>query len=150
MKIGSSIIHESLNRLKSHIWENDLSQKYAEGEPLLSSELFSAEQMALMGTCDWNDGMNKVGNLGKGESVWLGFFLFEVLNQFTKVAIARGDNEFVDIFGKANKKIQINIEKNAWDGEWYRRAYFDNGQPLESSGNSECQIDSISQSWSVL
>ena len=106
--------------------------------------------LPLMGTCDWNDGMNKVGNLGKGESVWLGFFLFEVLNQFIKIAMSKGDNEFVELCRKATKKIQMNIEKNAWDGEWYRRAYFDNGQPLGSSGNYECQIDSISQSWSVL
>jgi len=91
-----------------------------------------------------------VGNLGKGESVWLGFFLYEVLTQFIKVAQLRGDSEFVELCRKAAREIQLNIEKNGWDGEWYRRAYFDNGLPLGSSGNVECQIDSISQSWSVL
>src|SRR5664280_2811537 len=106
--------------------------------------------LPLIGTCDWNDGMNKVGNLGKGESVWLGFFLFEVLNQFIKVALLRGDSEFVGFCREKAIKIQQNIEKNGWDGEWYRRAYFDNGTPLGSSENIECQIDSISQSWSVL
>jgi cellobiose phosphorylase len=94
--------------------------------------------------------MNKVGNQGKGESVWLGFFLFEVLNQFIKVALLRGDSEFVAFCREKAIKIQQNIEKNGWDGEWYRRAYFDNGMPLGSSENVECQIDSISQSWSVL
>jgi cellobiose phosphorylase len=94
--------------------------------------------------------MNMVGNEGKGESVWLGFFLFEVLNQFIEVAKARGDNEFADMCRNAGNEIQQNIEKNAWDGEWYRRAYFDNGTPLGSASNEECQIDSISQSWSVL
>lgn len=111
---------------------------------------FGEHGLPLIGTCDWNDGMNKVGNLGKGESVWLGFFLYEVLNQFIKVAQYRTDAEFVEICKNEAKKIQQNIERSGWDGEWYRRAYFDNGMPLGSSVNSECQIDSISQSWSVL
>jgi cellobiose phosphorylase len=94
--------------------------------------------------------MNMVGNQGKGESVWLGFFLFDVLTQFIKIAQLRGDFDFIELCRNAAKKIQQNIEKNAWDGEWYRRAYFDNGLPLGSASNDECQIDSISQSWSVL
>jgi cyclic beta-1,2-glucan synthetase len=111
---------------------------------------FGDHGLPLIGTCDWNDGMNKVGNLGKGESVWLGFFLFKVLNQFIKIAQSRGDSEFVELCRKAAKDMQLNIEKNGWDGEWYRRAYFDNGVPLGSASNTECRIDSISQSWSVL
>ena len=111
---------------------------------------FGDHGLPLIGTCDWNDGMNMVGNQGKGESVWLGFFLFEVLNQFIKIAKARDDSEFVELCRKTAKKIQHDIEKNAWDGEWYRRAYFDNGLPLGSADNDECQIDSISQSWAVL
>jgi cellobiose phosphorylase len=111
---------------------------------------FGDHGLPLIGTCDWNDGMNMVGNLGKGESVWLGFFLFDVLTQFINVAQARDDFDFVELCRNATKKIQLNIEKNAWDGEWYRRAYFDNGLPLGSKSNDECQIDSISQSWSVL
>jgi cellobiose phosphorylase len=111
---------------------------------------FGDHGLPLIGTCDWNDGMNMVGNEGKGESVWLGFFLFDVLKQFINVARARGDNEFADLCITAGDKIQNNIENNAWDGEWYRRAYFDNGTPLGSATNEECQIDSISQSWSVL
>ncbi len=111
---------------------------------------FGIHGLPLIGTCDWNDGMNMVGNQGKGESVWLAFFLFDVLTQFIKIAQAGNDNEFVEICKDTAKKIQQHIEKNAWDGEWYRRAYFDNGLPLGSAGNDECQIDSISQSWSVL
>jgi len=111
---------------------------------------FGVHGLPLIGTCDWNDGMNLVGHHGKGESVWLGFFLFEVLNQFVKVAQSRNDVEFVTLCRNEAKKIQRHIEKNAWDGEWYRRAYFDNGLPLGSADNDECQIDSISQSWSVL
>jgi cyclic beta-1,2-glucan synthetase len=111
---------------------------------------FGDHGLPLIGTCDWNDGMNMVGNKGKGESVWLGFFLFDVLTQFIKIAQAGNDYEFIEICKNAAKKIQKHIEKNAWDGEWYRRAYFDNGLPLGSASNDECQIDSISQSWSVL
>jgi cellobiose phosphorylase len=111
---------------------------------------FGDHGLPLIGTCDWNDGMNMVGNQGKGESVWLGFFLFEVLTRFIEIAKVRGDLEFVERCRNEAEKIRKNIERNAWDGEWYRRAYFDNGLPLGSASNDECQIDSISQSWSVL
>jgi cyclic beta-1,2-glucan synthetase len=111
---------------------------------------FGEHGLPLIGTCDWNDGMNMVGNEGKGESVWLGFFLYEILNQFIDIAKAKNDLEFVELCLKEAGKMQKNIEENAWDGEWYRRAYFDNGLPLGSSENDDCQIDSISQSWSVL
>lgn len=106
--------------------------------------------LPLIGTCDWNDGMNLVGNKGKGESVWLGFFLFDILNQFIKVAQIRGDNEFAGLCSNEANVIQQNIENSGWDGEWYRRAYFDNGVPLGSAENDECRIDSLSQSWAVL
>jgi cellobiose phosphorylase len=111
---------------------------------------FGEHGLPLIGTCDWNDGMNMVGNQGKGESVWLGFFLIEVLNQFVKIAESENDSEFAELCRSNAHHLQQFIEKNAWDGEWYRRAYFDNGTPLGSASNEECQIDSISQSWSVL
>ncbi|MFO7574907.1 MAG: hypothetical protein R6W67_07095 [Bacteroidales bacterium] len=111
---------------------------------------FGDHGLPLIGTCDWNDGMNLVGHKGKGESVWLGFFLFDILNQFIKVAQSRDDYEFAELCSNQAKVIQQYIENNAWDGEWYRRAYFDNGVPLGSADNDECQIDSISQSWAVL
>jgi cellobiose phosphorylase len=103
-----------------------------------------------MGSCDWNDGMNLVGQHGKGESVWLGFFLYEVLMQFTKIAERRGDSAFVDTCQTQAVQLRQNIEMHGWDGEWYKRAYFDDGSPLGSASNPECQIDSIAQSWSVL
>jgi cyclic beta-1,2-glucan synthetase len=111
---------------------------------------FGEHGLPLMGSCDWNDGMNLVGEHGKGESVWLGFFLYEVLMQFTKVAELRGDLSFLELCKIEADKLRQNIEKNGWDGQWYRRAYFDDGSPLGSASNPECQIDSISQSWSVL
>ncbi|MDP4116701.1 MAG: cyclic beta 1-2 glucan synthetase, partial [Bacteroidota bacterium] len=99
---------------------------------------------------DWNDGMNLVGNQGKGESVWLGFFLYEVLTQFIKIADLKSDDSFLDLCKNEAAALRRNIEQNGWDGKWYRRAYFDDGTPLGSVNNSECRIDSIAQSWSVL
>lgn len=106
--------------------------------------------LPLIGSGDWNDGMNIVGEHGRGESVWLGFFLYEVLMRFTDVARMHGDLPFVEQCQSEAARLHWNIRQNGWDGEWYLRAYFDNGTPLGSYGNPECQIDSISQSWSVL
>ena len=111
---------------------------------------FGEHGLPLMGCGDWNDGMNLVGQHGKGESVWLAFFLYDVLNQFAVVARNRGDKAFADTCLAEAKALVVRTEDSAWDGEWYRRAYFDDGQPLGSKSNDECQIDSIAQSWSVL
>ena len=111
---------------------------------------FGAHGLPLMGCGDWNDGMNLVGQHGKGESVWLAFFLYEVLNQFATLARSRGDIGTADRLELEAGRLRGNIEQSGWDGQWYRRAYFDDGTPLGSSENQECQIDSISQSWSVL
>ncbi|MDE1191380.1 MAG: glucoamylase family protein [Arachidicoccus sp.] len=111
---------------------------------------FGEHGLPLMGSGDWNDGMDKVGIEGKGESVWLGFFLYKVLIQFAVLAEKANDRSFADECKQQAETLKQNINKNAWDGNWYRRAYFDNGTPLGSSQNEECRIDSISQSWSVL
>jgi cellobiose phosphorylase len=111
---------------------------------------FGEHGLPLIGSGDWNDGMNKVGEHGKGESVWLGFFLYEVLIQFTEVAQMHGDVFFADRCQREAAQVRHNIEQNGWDGQWYRRAYFDDGSPLGSASNPECQIDSIAQSWSVI
>jgi cellobiose phosphorylase len=99
---------------------------------------------------DWNDGMNRVGIEGKGESVWLGFFLCEVFRQFAGIATAYGDASFAEFCGSEGTRLRQALEQHAWDGAWYRRAYFDDGTPLGAASNEECRIDSISQSWSVL
>jgi cyclic beta-1,2-glucan synthetase len=117
---------------------------------ILKSLEFGTHGLPLMGSCDWNDGMNLVGEHGKGESVWLGFFLYEVLMQFCEIAKLRGDLDLLEVCQTQADKLRQNIDKNGWDGQWYRRAYFDDGSPLGSATNPECQIDSISQSWSVL
>jgi len=111
---------------------------------------FGEHQLPLMGCGDWNDGMNLVGCAGKGESVWLAWFLYENLQLFADLAHGRGDQAFSEACNGQASLLRNNIEVHAWDGSWYRRAYFDDGTPLGSSGNVECQIDSISQSWAVI
>ena len=111
---------------------------------------FGSHGLPLMGCGDWNDGMNLIGEKGKGESVWLAFFLYEILEKFSKVAQNRGDLNFSERCRNESNRLREHIELNGWDGEWYRRAYFDNGEPLGSATNAECQIDSLPQSWSVL
>jgi cellobiose phosphorylase len=111
---------------------------------------FGAHGLPLMGCGDWNDGMNLVGKDGRGESVWLAFFLHDVLTQFAKLARTCNDLAFADRCVSQAQQLQKNIELHGWDGEWYLRAWFDNGEPLGSAINPECQIDSLPQSWSVI
>jgi cyclic beta-1,2-glucan synthetase len=111
---------------------------------------FGMHGLPLMGSGDWNDGMNNVGLQGRGESVWLGFFLYHVLTRFADVANLHGDAAFAARCRSEGEKLSAHLEQHAWDGAWYRRAYFDDGMALGTSTNSECRIDSIAQSWSVL
>ncbi len=111
---------------------------------------FGEHGLPLIGSGDWNDGMNLVGLHGKGESVWLAFFLCDVLLRFAPLARGKGDAGFAEECLRAARDLRQRIETHAWDGQWYRRAYFDDGTPLGSAANSECRIDSISQSWSIL
>ncbi len=114
------------------------------------SLVYGAHGMPLMGSGDWNDGMNLVGADGRGESVWMAFFLFEVLTQFAPLARAHADVDFAELCEHEAEGLRTRIEAAAWDGAWYRRAWFDDGTVLGSAANAECQIDSIAQSWSVL
>lgn len=113
-------------------------------------DLLGERGLPLIGTGDWNDGMNRVGEGGRGESVWLGFFLYDTLQQFADVARARGDDAFAGYCLEQAQRLRENLESHAWDGQWYRRAWFDDGTQLGSAQSDECKIDSISQSWSVL
>ncbi|QXP83245.1 GH36-type glycosyl hydrolase domain-containing protein [Methylococcus sp. Mc7] len=106
--------------------------------------------LPLMGSGDWNDGMNRVGHQGKGESVWLAWFLTATLSEFATVAEARGDNERAMRWREHAGQLKAAVETEGWDGAWYRRAYFDDGTPLGSAANAECRIDSIAQSWGVI
>jgi cyclic beta-1,2-glucan synthetase len=111
---------------------------------------FGDHGLPLMGSGDWNDGMNRVGTGGRGESVWLGFFLCHVLEQFADLAQSHGDQAFVAECHQQRTLLSQNLEQHGWDGAWYRRAFFDDGTLLGSASNDECRIDSIAQSWSVL
>jgi cyclic beta-1,2-glucan synthetase len=111
---------------------------------------FGAHGLPLMGTGDWNDGMNRVGEGGKGESVWLGWFLFTTLKTFAPVAAERGDTKRAAAWRDRAKGLRAALDRHAWDGRWYRRGFFDDGAVLGSAQSEECQIDSIAQSWSVL
>src|SRR5262249_20299400 len=108
--------------------------------------------LPLIGGGDWNDGMNRVGVDGKGESVWLAWFLISTLRSFAALAEARGAGEretVADLRRRADAYAAA-VEASAWDGAWYGRAYFDDGTPLGSAQNEECRIDAIAQSWSVI
>ena len=109
-----------------------------------------AHGLPLIGTGDWNDGMNRVGAEGRGESVWLGWFLVATLRSFVSYVEARGEGATADALRAQADAYVAAIERHGWDGEWYRRAYFDDGTPLGSAANEECRIDSIAQSWSVI
>ena len=109
-----------------------------------------AHGLPLMGTGDWNDGMDGVGVGGKGESVWLGWFLYATLNAFAELAEPLGDTPRIAGWRQNAASLKASLEQEAWDGDWYRRAYFDDGAPLGTVANNECRIDSIAQSWAVI
>lgn len=102
------------------------------------------------GTGDWNDGMNRVGREGRGESVWMGFFLVATLRAFEPLAAARGDHGRVALFRERRAQLALALNSAGWDGDWYRRGYYDDGTPLGSKLNDECRIDALAQAWSVL
>jgi len=106
--------------------------------------------LPLIGSHDWNDGLNRVGVKGKGESVWLGWFLFATLNSFASICERMGDEEFAVTYRRRAESLRRALEENGWDWGWYRRAYYDDGSLLGSSENDECQIASLAQSWAVL
>jgi N,N'-diacetylchitobiose phosphorylase len=109
-----------------------------------------AHGLPLMGTGDWNDGMNRVGREGRGESVWLGFFLYAILRDFVPLCVQRGDTARTARYAAHAEHLHQALNEAGWDGQWYRRAYYDNGAPLGSAESDECKIDAIAQAWAVL
>ena len=109
-----------------------------------------AHGLPLIGSGDWNDGMNRVGHQGRGESIWLGWFLYAALAAFAPIADSRQDDTSAERWRAHMRALRQALEQHGWDGDWYRRAFFDDGTPLGSTSNIECRIDSIAQSWSVL
>ncbi|MGH7444622.1 MAG: GH36-type glycosyl hydrolase domain-containing protein, partial [Longimicrobiales bacterium] len=109
-----------------------------------------AHGLPLIGVGDWNDGMNRVGREGRGESVWLGFFLYDILHDFIPLCAHRGEHEREVRYRAYHRELERALNEGGWDGEWYRRAYYDDGTPLGAAANAECRIDTIAQAWAVL
>jgi cyclic beta-1,2-glucan synthetase len=159
-----TVLDETLPFLKAPRLQPEQEEEY--GQPEISTETgslyehcvralrnglrFGSHGLPLMGTGDWNDGMNRVGVGGKGESVWNAWFLSVCLRDFAELAQERGDMAWAAACRAEAERLRQAVEENAWDGRWYRRAYFDDGTPLGSAQNDECQIDSLTQSWAVL
>ncbi|MGH7505974.1 MAG: GH36-type glycosyl hydrolase domain-containing protein, partial [Longimicrobiales bacterium] len=109
-----------------------------------------AHGLPLMGVGDWNDGMNRVGREGRGESVWLGFFLYDILGDFIPLCATRGESDRADRYARYREELYASLNDSGWDGAWYRRAYYDDGTTLGSAANDECRIDALAQAWAVL
>ncbi len=109
-----------------------------------------AHGLPLIGLCDWNDGFNRVGIEGKGESIWLAWFLIDIFKKFRPLCALKGEYALADLCESRIRDLQSALDRSGWDGEWYRRAYFDDGSPLGSRQNAECQIDSLAQSWAAI
>ena len=141
---------------KTHIYEafslGDVQESVFEHcrRAIDSALVYGQHGLPLMGTGDWNDGMDKVGEHGRGESVWLAFFLSEVLRMFAHACRLRGEEQAAERYEEERKVLRINIENNAWDGQWYMRAFFDDGTPIGSNASPECKIDLMSQAWAVI
>lgn len=111
---------------------------------------FGTRGLPLMGSGDWNDGMNRVGRGGQGESVWMGFFLYTILEGFLPMCTSRGDATRAARYQDRMEQVARALDEAGWDGEWYRRAYYDDGTPLGSAANAECRIDCLAQAWAVI
>jgi cyclic beta-1,2-glucan synthetase len=131
---------------------SDLTASFFEhcARALDDSLALGAHGLPLIGTGDWNDGMNRVGEQGRGESVWLGWFLYTTLVAFAPIAIARREPDRGARWAAHAAALRESLERDGWDGSWYRRGYFDDGTPFGSAASEECRIDSIAQSWSVI
>jgi cellobiose phosphorylase len=140
---------ESFYDLPSRAHEKDTLYEHCK-RAILHALQFGTHGLPLMGSGDWNDGMNLVGVKGMGESVWLAFFLYAILRKFAPLAHLRGDGAFSEKCTDEAKRLRQKIESEAWDGQWYLRAFCDDGTALGSSQSVECKIDAIAQSWSVL
>ncbi|MDD4016573.1 MAG: glucoamylase family protein [Kiritimatiellae bacterium] len=148
---GRSLAEGEESRYDQHNHASETASLYEHCVRAIRISLrYGAHGLPLIGGGDWNDGLNRVGLGGRGESVWMAWFLGDTLRRFGAVARLRGDQAFDEFCQEERKTLGVRVEESAWDGEWYRRAYFDDGTPLGSKSNSECRIDAISQSWAVL
>ena len=111
---------------------------------------FGGHGLPKIGSGDWNDGLSEVGSKGKGESVWLGFFLYNILDRFDIICEKCGKTDYIEKYEGIKNELKKALNNNAWDGRWYKRAFADSGDVIGSCTNEECKIDSIAQSWAVI
>jgi cyclic beta-1,2-glucan synthetase len=161
--LDSSVLEEQVAYLAGEPMAADAHETFGAPAPAAQGTLFEhceraldssleigSHGLPLFGTGDWNDGMNRVGAAGRGESVWLGWFLITTLSRFAPVAERQGATDTAARWRRHAFALQRAIEREAWDGDWYRRGYFDDGTALGSVSSDECRIDSIAQSWAVI
>ncbi|HEX6135891.1 MAG TPA: hypothetical protein VFZ24_18095 [Longimicrobiales bacterium] len=157
------ILDEDVRYLRARQLEADEDEEFLVPEEDASSSLYEHccraidrsltsgdHGLPLMGVGDWNDGMNRVGREGRGESVWLGFFLYDILNDFLPLCAARDDHDRVAAYASCHERLAHALNQGGWDGAWYRRAYYDDGTPLGSAASDECRIDALAQAWAVM
>ncbi len=148
---GQALRHEETDAFFQPTIADQSATLYEHCAYALDCSLANGEHgLPLIGTGDWNDGMNRVGQLGRGESVWLGWFLYATLKEFVPLATGRADSTRGALWLAHMHALQASLERDGWDGNWYRRGYYDDGTALGSAANEECRIDSIAQSWSVI
>jgi cyclic beta-1,2-glucan synthetase len=159
-----AILAEQVPFLQGAALATDEDERYGQYEPTVTSyslyehcrraiqrgATVGIHGLPLIGTGDWNDGLNRVGEQGRGESIWLGWFLYSVLIKFAPLCEQQGAVEQAQQYRQQAAQLKLQLELHGWDGAWYRRAYYDDGAPLGAAENSECQIDAIAQSWAVL
>ncbi len=160
----TKILDEQIPYLTGEILQDGIDEKYDKYEEseikgslyehcikaIEKSLDFGENGLPKIGSGDWNDGLNTVGNNKKGESVWLGFFLYNILDKFIKICEIKQDFEKINKYEEIKIKLKKALNTSGWDGRWFRRAYMDDGKPIGSADNEECRIDGISQSWGVI
>lgn len=150
-RIGEQLTLGEDERYEEHPLGEDKESVYKHCMRAIERSLnFGENGLPKIGSGDWNDGFSTVGNKGKGESVWLGFFLYDILIKFIDISKRIGEEEVISKYEEVCRKLKKTLNETAWDGRWYKRAFTDNGETLGSIENEECRIDNISQTWSII
>ncbi len=159
-----SILDETTSYLTGNILNENEDEKYDKFEPskengsiyehckkaIEKALNFGKNGLPKIGSGDWNDGLSNVGTKGIGESVWLGFFLYDILERFIPICENKNDIELIEKYKQIKERLKKALNTNGWDGRWFKRAFMDDGNTLGSMENDECRIDSIAQSWSII
>ena len=149
--LNGAVLNENENeRYDRYLSSKEIGSIYEHCKKAIDRCQFGENGLPKIGIGDWNDGFNNIGPKGKGESVWLGFFLYRILLGFSEIAEYMKENDLAERYRTKAKKLKVALNQNAWDGRWFKRAFADNGDVYGSMENDECKIDSIAQSWSII